>query len=71
MGAVSAGIYIGNGDIEISNSDADAYTDLSAKSTTKSKIYSLESKKKIPTKYKKYENYTFKVAKGSKIYYKL
>lgn len=70
MGAVSAGIYIGNGDIEISNSDADAYTDLSAKSTTKAKIYSLESKKKIPTKYKKYENYTFKVAKGSKIYYK-
>ncbi|WP_225370168.1 hypothetical protein [Methanobrevibacter arboriphilus] len=43
---------------------------MSVKSTTKAKIYSLESKKKIPSKYKKYENYTFKVAKGTKIYYK-
>jgi len=69
INSASASISIGNGDIILSDSDADVYTDLSVKATSKGKVYQVK-KTSVPKKYKQYENYTFKVAKGSKIYYK-
>lgn len=67
MASVFAGSYGGNG-FEVNNNEADIFTQLSAKDVS-NKIFSIE-KNKVPSKYKKYENYTFQVAKGKKIYYK-
>ncbi|KZX15348.1 hypothetical protein MBCUT_15620 [Methanobrevibacter cuticularis] len=59
-----AGSY-GNNGFDVANVEADDFTQLNANKN----IFSIE-KGKIPKKYKQYENYTFQIAKGSKIKYK-
>ncbi|WP_297899407.1 hypothetical protein [Methanobrevibacter sp.] len=62
--ASAQGTYGSNG-FEVTDSNADIFTQLSANKG----IYTIE-KNKVPKKWKAYENYTFQVAKGNKIKYK-
>lgn len=63
--SASSAAISGPGNVLITPESSDEY----AKLTVNQKVYSIE-KGKVPKKYKKYENYTFQVAKGKKIKFK-
>ncbi|OQD59005.1 hypothetical protein MBBAR_6c01150 [Methanobrevibacter arboriphilus JCM 13429 = DSM 1125] len=63
--SASSAYTIGNNGFEVTNHEADSFTQLSANKG----IQTIE-KNKVPKKWKSYKDYAFQVAKGNKIKYK-